>query len=281
MDYLLKFKHGLQANMKENSPELAPGTVYITRDERAMYVDLPPHMNGDQEIYPSKRIRIGDMRVYTYIEDLKTELANDMSTLTNSALYYAEKSKGIADDGSHDVSKDKTINALLKWNGSEFIQLNSISDVTVNLNELTTRVANVEATVGANTTAIAEVKATAEAAATKGELDTERARAEGVEANHESRIATMETFWKAADDPNETIDKLAEIVNYINSDKTGALDMAVDIQANTEAIGDIKEDIAELSNNLTTEITARETGDTNTLNSAKEYVDSRLIWEQF
>ena len=281
MDYLLKFKHGLQANMKENSPELAPGTVYITRDERAMYVDLPPHMNGDQEIYPSKRIRIGDMRVYTYIEDLKTELANDMSTLTNSALYYAEKSKGIADDGSHDVSKDKTINALLKWNGSEFIQLNSISDVTVNLNELTTRVANVEATVGANTTAIAEVKATAEAAAKKGELDTERARAEGVEANHESRIATMETFWKAADDPNETIDKLAEIVNYINSDKTGALDMAVDIQANTEAIGDIKEDIAELSNNLTTEITARETGDTNTLNSAKEYVDSRLIWEQF
>jgi hypothetical protein len=47
MDYLLKFKHGLQANMKENSPVLAPGTVYITRDERAMYVDLPPHMNGD------------------------------------------------------------------------------------------------------------------------------------------------------------------------------------------------------------------------------------------
>jgi hypothetical protein len=27
----------------------------------------------------------------------------------------------------------------------------------------------------------------------------------------------METFWEAADDPNETIDKLAEIVNYINS----------------------------------------------------------------
>lgn len=281
MDYLLKFKYGLQANMKENSPELAPGTVYITRDERAMYVDLPPHMNGNQEIYPSKRIRIGDMRVYTYIEDLKTELANDMSALTNSALYYAEKSKGIADDGSHDASKDKTINALLKWNGSEFIQLNSISDVTVNLNELTTRVANVETAVGANTTAIAEVKATADAAATKEELAAEQARAEGIEADHESRIATMETFWKAADDPNETIDKLAEIVNYINSDKTGALDMAGDIQANTEAIDDIKESITELSNNLTAEITARETGDTNTLNSAKEYVDNRLTWEQF
>ena len=91
----------------------------------------------------------------------------------------------------------------------------------------------------------------------------------------------METFWKAADDPNETIDKLAEIVNYINSDKTGALDMAGDIQANTEAINGIKENITELSNDLTTEVAAREEGDANTLNSAKEYVDNRLIWEQF
>ena len=65
------------------------------------------------------------------------------------------------------------------------------------------------------------------------------ARAEGVEANHEGRIATMENFWKAADDPEGTIDKLAEIVSYIESDKSGALDMAADIQANTEAIAAI------------------------------------------
>ena len=293
MDYLLKFKHGLLANMKENSPELAPGTVYITRDERAMYVDLPPYMDGDQQVQAGKRIRIGDMRVYTYIEDLKSELANDMSALTLSALYYAEKSKGMV-DGTHVPAQDKTINALLKWNGSEFIQLNSISDVTVNLNELTTRVADVESAVETNALAIAGIKATADAAATQAEVDliksdvaqnttdiaTERERAEGVEADFEERIAKMETFWDAADD-NEIIDKLAEIVNYINADESGALDMAGDIQANTEAIDDIKEDIAELSNNLTAEITARETGDTNTLNSAKEYVDNRLTWEQF
>lgn len=294
MDYLLKFKHGLLANMKENSPELAPGTVYITRDERAMYVDLPPYMNGDQQVQAGKRIRIGDMRVYTYIEDLKSELANDMSALTLSALYYAEKSKGMV-DGTHVPAQDKTINALLKWNGSEFIQLNSISDVTVNLNELTTRVADVESAVEANALAIAGVKATAEAAATQAEVNliksdvaqntaditAEKERAEDVEADFEERIAKMETFWDAADDPNETIDKLAEIVNYINADESGALDMAGDIQTNTEAINDIKEDIAELSSNLTAEITARADGDTNTLNSAKDYVDNRLTWEQF
>lgn len=78
-----------------------------------------------------------------------------------------------------------------------------------------------------------------EIARVEGLVSAEQARAEGVEADHEGRIATMENFWKAADDPEGTIDKLAEIVNYIESDKTGALDMAADIQANTEAIAAI------------------------------------------
>ena len=78
-----------------------------------------------------------------------------------------------------------------------------------------------------------------EIARVEGLVATEKSRAEGVEANHEGRIATMENFWKAADDPEGTIDKLAEIVNYIESDKTGALDMAADIQANADAIAAI------------------------------------------
>ena len=49
----------------------------------------------------------------------------------------------------------------------------------------------------------------------------------------------METFWAVADDPVGTIDKLEEIVSYIESDKSGALDMAADIQENKEAIADI------------------------------------------
>lgn len=78
-----------------------------------------------------------------------------------------------------------------------------------------------------------------EIARVEGLVSAEQSRAEGIEADHESRIATMENFWKAADDPEGTIDKLAEIVSYIESDKSGALDMAADIQANTEAIAAI------------------------------------------
>lgn len=131
---LLKFKHGLQANMKENSPPLAAGTVYITRDERAMYVDLPAY-NKDGVVEAAKRIRIGDMRVYEYLDELKTDLTNDMSALTTSALYYAEKDN---------VTNKNVINALLKWNGTEFIQLNSTKEVTASLSALTGRVSTVE-----------------------------------------------------------------------------------------------------------------------------------------
>lgn len=67
-------------------------------------------------------------------------------------------------------------------------------------------------------------------------IKTEKERAEGVEANHEGRIATMENFWKAADDPVGTIDKLSEIVDYIARDEQGAIDMAADIEQNTKNI---------------------------------------------
>jgi hypothetical protein len=147
MAELLKFKHGLHANMKDNSPAIAAGTVYITRDERAMYVDLPPYKNADGSVVePAKRIRIGDMRTYEYFEDLTNDLATDRSSLIQSALYFVEKKKV---DG-----KDVVINALFKWNGSGFVQLNSTSDLVAELSGLESRVTEVERVAAANTAAI-------------------------------------------------------------------------------------------------------------------------------
>ena len=93
--------------------------------------------------------------------------------------------------------------------------------------------------------------------AVKKLISDEVTRATEVETGLESRIATMEDFWKAADD-NEVIDKLAEIVSYIENDKSGALDMAGDIQANADAIAAI--------NNETTGI----------LTVAKKYTDDQI-----
>lgn len=78
-----------------------------------------------------------------------------------------------------------------------------------------------------------------EIARVEGLVATEKSRAEGIEADHEERIAEMEKFWEAADDPAGTIDKLAEIVDYIAKDESGALDMAADIEENAKAIAAI------------------------------------------
>ncbi len=75
-----------------------------------------------------------------------------------------------------------------------------------------------------------------EIARVEGLVTTEKNRAEGVEANHEGRIAKMETFWAAVETPDETIDTLAEIVKYIESDESGAAAMAESIAKNA---GDI------------------------------------------
>ena len=54
--------------------------------------------------------------------------------------------------------------------------------------------------------------------------------------DHETRIASMETFFDSAAVSDEVIDTLKEIQNYISSDESGASDMLKSIQANTAAI---------------------------------------------
>ena len=83
MDALLNFRYGTQGNLKTNATTIVPGTVYITSDERAMYVDLPDGGDG-------KRIRIGDVRLYDYLTELTDDVANDFTELSKSALYYAQ-----------------------------------------------------------------------------------------------------------------------------------------------------------------------------------------------
>lgn len=89
---------------------------------------------------------------------------------------------------------------------------------------------------GANAiqTAVAEAKKAGTDAADA--VAAEKSRAEGVETDHETRIAQMETFWAAVETPDETIDTLAEIVAYIESDKSGASAMSASIAQNTAAI---------------------------------------------
>lgn len=119
---LLKFKKGLHANLAKQAK--VAGTVYVTTDEQAMYVDIDN----------STRIRLSDIIQVDTVNKLRDMAPKYSST----ALYY------VIDE-----------NALLKYTGDgnsnhTWKQINSVSDVTANLDALTTRVTNNEKAITAN-----------------------------------------------------------------------------------------------------------------------------------
>ena len=83
------FKKGLLAGLKD--APIKEGTIYVTTDERAMYLDISN----------SQRIRLGDFIEVADVDSLPTAGANV------SALYYAAAE-----------------NVLAKWNGSAWVQIN-------------------------------------------------------------------------------------------------------------------------------------------------------------
>lgn len=92
----LLFKKGLYENLPNTYKE---GTVYVTTDEKSMYLDISD----------SARIRIqGTVHAYANLTDFTTENRPPYST---DVIYF------IADK-----------NALVRWDGSKWIQLNQTAD---------------------------------------------------------------------------------------------------------------------------------------------------------
>ena len=85
---MVTFKRGLVENLPV---DVSNGAIYITTDERSMYVDID-----------GKRIRIGDFQEFATLAELR---ANTNPSTT--ALYYVTE-----------------LNCLAKWNGTEYVQIN-------------------------------------------------------------------------------------------------------------------------------------------------------------
>lgn len=89
MAYNVSFKKGALASLPTTYAE---GTLYVTTDERAIYLDISD----------SARIRIGDFQEFATVTALEAN-----TNPSTSALYY------VAD-----------INCLAKWDGSKYVQIN-------------------------------------------------------------------------------------------------------------------------------------------------------------
>lgn len=100
MANLLNFKFGLQPSLA--SQALEAGTVYVTTDEHALYLDLPKTPDSTE----LQRIRIGDIIVVESARVAEPPFAE------GAFYYFAEE------------------NALLRWDGSAWKQLNKDTDLT-------------------------------------------------------------------------------------------------------------------------------------------------------
>lgn len=101
MANLLNFKFGLHDNLASQS--LSAGTVYVTTDEQALYLDLPESSAADAAV---KRIRIGDIIVQDSARTAEPPFAE-------GAFYYFVQE-----------------NAMLRWDGSSWTQVNAETDLT-------------------------------------------------------------------------------------------------------------------------------------------------------
>lgn len=127
----LKFRKGLFANLAKQ--DIVPGTIYVTTDEQAMYVDVAA----------GKRIKISDTITFKTLGDLK----NSPPPYSTTAFYYIEKDNALL---RYAEKFDEEGNATGTY---EWKQLNSTQDIDNVLDELTRRV-------GANETAITGLNST-------------------------------------------------------------------------------------------------------------------------
>lgn len=149
---MLQFKMGEWTEGFDSMAKSA-GTVYVTTNEKAMYVDVDDNT----------RIRIGDIIQLNRSRDAKPPFSTE-------ALYYFIEE-----------------NALLKWGpfgeggAMAWKQLNSVSDITTNLDSLTSRVSSLETkmtTAEGDITNLGTAVETAQTTADKGVADAAAAKAQ-------------------------------------------------------------------------------------------------------
>lgn len=127
----LLFRKGTLSELLSSTP--IEGSINFTTDEPAIYLDVA--VDGVVE-----HKRIGDIVQFEYLSDFIKFRDDHDKNIPQSALYYIQKDKNVNNE-------DIIVNALLKWNGESYLQLNEKSDYSGSLDALDTKVQALEADV--------------------------------------------------------------------------------------------------------------------------------------
>lgn len=170
----------------------------------------------------------------------KTDIATNTSDIAENADAIAQevtdRTNAVSALDTAYKAADKAINDKIGGSYS--------SSATVHAAIVDAKKAGTDAASAVSTLETAKVdKNTRDIATNTGEIakntqaiSAEVTRATGVEADFESRISAMETFWDTTADTDGVVNKLKEIQEYIESDESGAATMAGNIQKNAQDI---------------------------------------------
>lgn len=233
MANLINFKLGEFATLASQS--IVPGTVYITKKEKAMYVDVDS----------DTRIRVGQIIDYADYDSFADFINNSTPPYNEGAFYYIEAE-----------------NALLRWKtdaddsrGGKWVQINSTSDLELELKteidaakkaasgaqaaaEAAQTTANQAVTDAATAQKAAEAaQSTADSKVTMAEVEAKdyatKAEAQGYANAKDTAIATAqaaaEAAQSAANAAQEDVDALEDTIGTVTDGKT-VVQMITDAQ---------------------------------------------------
>jgi hypothetical protein len=222
----LMFKKGLLQNLPSTKQA---GTVYITTDERAMYVDISS----------TERIRLGDFIEVTNESDLQNAKYQPYST---TALYYVSSS-----------------NKLLKYKGTSgseasFTVINTTAAVEGNLNALTQRVGANEIAITGLQTNLGNLTTTVtnNKTATDKAIADEEARAKAAEKVNADAITAEVERAKKAEQANATnISGLQTSVTNLDNNKADKTALQAETEARIAADNTLTTDLGKVADRTT------------------------------
>lgn len=248
----LLFRKGTLSELLGSAP--IEGSINFTTDEPAIYLDVA--VDGKVE-----HKRIGDIIQFEYLSDFIKFRDDHNNNIPQSALYYIQKDK-------NEDNEDIIVNALLKWNGESYLQLNEKSDYSGSLDLLDSRIQTLEGDVenlktasndqSGRLTAIEGILGSSEGEGTEGTLVSRVTELENTIGNSESGLAAdVSTNAGKIDNLTERVEAAEGAVEQ-KADKTTVEELTQQVGAKAS-----QEDL-----NTTNQTVSQHTESINSINSS-------------
>ena len=240
----LKFRYGPYSNLfkadgrtPSDTVGIDNGTIYVTTDEKAMFVDLN-----------NERIRVGGtVQFYDSVEEFTASSTPPYST---DALYFFHKmaerdEQGNIQKDEQNKTKYKIVNALMSYNGSSWDQINVSLD---EFNNLSVTVTNIQNSVNSLSGTLGSLSTTVGEHGTKiAQLETALGGTNGGAAGLISRVAQNEAD---IDDLQSDVGTAKGAIEILNGAVTELGTSKADASALTKAQEDLTKLINENAKNI-------------------------------